>query len=43
MGFTSIVFENVNWIHLSQVRDQWLALVSAVMNLLVPQMTEFLD
>jgi hypothetical protein len=27
--------KRVNWIHLAQDRDQWLALVNKVMNLLV--------
>jgi hypothetical protein len=27
----------MNWINLAQDRDQWMALVNTVMNLLVPQ------
>jgi hypothetical protein len=29
-------WEGVDWIHLSQVRDQWWAVVNTVMNLRVP-------
>jgi hypothetical protein len=31
-----ICWENVDWIHLAQDRDQWQALVNTVMNLWVP-------
>jgi hypothetical protein len=37
MNLREIGFEGVNWIHLPQERDRWLALVNTVMNLLVPQ------
>jgi hypothetical protein len=32
----NIKMDNVNWIHLAQNRDQYLVLVSTVMNLLLP-------
>jgi hypothetical protein len=31
-----IGWENVDWIHVAQNRDQWQAVVSTVMNLWVP-------
>jgi len=33
---TEIGWEGVNWIHLAQGRDQWLAVVNTVMNFRVP-------
>jgi hypothetical protein len=36
MDIREIVWGGVNWIHLAQDRDQWRALVNAVMNLLFP-------
>jgi hypothetical protein len=35
MELTEIGWEGVDWIHLSQDRDQWWALVNMVMNLQV--------
>jgi hypothetical protein len=35
-----IRWENVDWMHLAQDRDQWQALVKIVMNLCVPLRTE---
>jgi hypothetical protein len=39
MDLTEIGWEGVEWIHLAQDRDRWLAVVNAVMNLriLVPR------
>jgi hypothetical protein len=31
-----IQWEDVDWMHLAQNRDQWLALVNTIMNLQVP-------
>jgi hypothetical protein len=36
MDVREIGWEDVDWIHLSQDRDQWRALVNTVMNLRVP-------
>jgi hypothetical protein len=37
MDLMEIGWEGVDWIHLAQDRDQWLALVNTVMNLRVPK------
>jgi hypothetical protein len=36
MDLNKILWEDVNWIHLSQDRDQWRAPLNTVMSLLVP-------
>jgi hypothetical protein len=36
MDLREIGFGDVDWIHLAQDRDRWLALVNTVMNLRVP-------
>jgi hypothetical protein len=36
MDLREIRWEGVDWIHVAQVRDQWLALVNRVMNIRVP-------
>jgi len=36
MDLREIVWEGVNWIYLSQDRDQWQALLNTVMKLWVP-------
>jgi hypothetical protein len=36
MNLREIVWEDVDWIHLAQYRDQWQVLVNAVKNLQVP-------
>jgi hypothetical protein len=36
MDLREIGWESVNWFHLSQDRDQWLAVLNMVMNLWVP-------
>jgi hypothetical protein len=36
MGLREIGWDGMDWIDLSQDRDQWRALVNAVMNLRVP-------
>jgi hypothetical protein len=36
MDLKEIKWENVNWIHVAQDRDQWPPLVNFVMNLRVP-------
>jgi hypothetical protein len=36
MGFREIEWDGMDWIDLAQNRDQWKALVNAVMNLRVP-------
>jgi hypothetical protein len=36
MDLTVIGWDDMDWISLAQDRDQWRALVNAVMNLLVP-------
>jgi hypothetical protein len=36
MDLREIVFGDVDWIDLAQVRDRWRALVNTVMNLRVP-------
>jgi hypothetical protein len=39
MYFKEIGWEDVEWIHLAEDRDQWQADVNTVMNLRVPQNT----
>jgi hypothetical protein len=36
MGLREIEWDDMDWIHLTQDRDQWRALVKTVMNLRVP-------
>jgi hypothetical protein len=36
MDFREIVWEDVDWILMAEVRDQWQALVNTVINLWVP-------
>jgi hypothetical protein len=36
MGLKEIGYEDADWIHLAQDRDQWRALVNAVMSICVP-------
>jgi hypothetical protein len=36
MDLRNIGWSDVDWIHLAQVRDQWMALVNTVINLRVP-------
>jgi hypothetical protein len=36
MDLREIGWEDVDWMHLAQDRDQWKSLVNAVMNLRVP-------
>jgi hypothetical protein len=36
MNLRGIECEGIDWMHLAQVRDQWRAVVSTVMNILVP-------
>jgi hypothetical protein len=36
MNLREIGFKSVDWIHLTQDRDKWRALVNTVMNLQVP-------
>jgi hypothetical protein len=36
MGLREIGWEDVDWVHLAEDRDQWRALVNMVMNLRVP-------
>jgi hypothetical protein len=36
MDFKEIECEGVDWIYLTQARDQWWALVNMIMNLAVP-------
>jgi len=36
MGLREIGWEDVDWIHLAQHRNQWRALLNTVMNLRVP-------
>jgi hypothetical protein len=35
MNLTEIIWEGVDWMHLAQGRDQWQALMNAVMYILV--------
>jgi hypothetical protein len=35
MVFDEIGYENLDWIHLTQDQDHWLAFVNTVMNLVV--------
>jgi hypothetical protein len=37
MNLREIGWEDVDWIHLAEDRDQWRALVNTVMNLWVPK------
>jgi hypothetical protein len=41
--FREIGWDGVDWIDLTQDRDQWRGLVNTVMNLRVPQNAEFLS
>jgi hypothetical protein len=43
MNLRERLWEGVDWIHLDQDRDQWLAIVNRVMNLWVPWGGDFLD
>jgi hypothetical protein len=36
MDLREIGWEGMDWIHLAQVRDQWLALVNIIMELRIP-------
>jgi hypothetical protein len=36
MDLREIAYEGVDWIHLAQDRDKWLAVVNGVMNLPIP-------
>jgi hypothetical protein len=36
MNLREIVWEGVDWIHLTRDRDKWLVVVNTVMNLRVP-------
>jgi hypothetical protein len=36
MDLREIEWEGVDWMHLAQVKDQWLAFVKMIMNLQVP-------
>jgi hypothetical protein len=36
MYLREVVWEDVDWMHLTQDRDQWQTFVNAVMNLMVP-------
>jgi hypothetical protein len=36
MDLTEIAWEDVDWVHVAQVRNQWRELVKTVMNLRVP-------
>jgi hypothetical protein len=36
MDLRETVWEDVDWIHLTQDRDQWRAVLNTVMNLCVP-------
>jgi len=42
-GLREIWWEGVDWIYLSQDRDQWLAIVHMVINLWFCKRWEFLD
>jgi hypothetical protein len=42
MDLMELEWEGVDWIHLDQDRDQWLALVNTVMNIWVPQKLGYL-
>jgi hypothetical protein len=37
MNLREVIWEDVDWMHLAQDSDQWLAVVNTVMNLQVPQ------
>jgi hypothetical protein len=41
MDLREVGWEDVNWTHLDQDRDQWGDLVNAVMNLWVPYKAEY--
>jgi hypothetical protein len=36
MDLPEMQWEDVNWVHLAEDRDQWRALVNTVMNFVVP-------
>jgi hypothetical protein len=36
MNLEEIGYEDVDWIHLAQNRDQWRAVVNTAMNILIP-------
>jgi hypothetical protein len=36
MDLREVEWDGMDWIHLAQVRDQWMALVNTIMNLRFP-------